>query len=64
MKYRRVIENEWIRPTMKGYKMACCDCGLIHELDFKVIRWGRGHKIKFRARRNNRATAQMRRNKK
>lgn len=51
MKYKVVQNNEWVRPVMRGYRMKCCDCGLIHELDFKVLRWGRGHKVKFRARR-------------
>ncbi len=43
-KYPIIVENEetgysdWIRPKMKAYRMACCDCGLIHELDFKVIK--------------------------
>lgn len=46
---------------MKGYRMMCCDCGLVHVLDFKVIRWGRGHKIKLRAFRHERATAAARR---
>jgi hypothetical protein len=30
--------SEWLMPEMKGYKMACCDCGLVHDIDFKVIR--------------------------
>ena len=31
-------ENEWVKPIMKGYQMECCDCGLVHEIDFKVIK--------------------------
>lgn len=31
--------------------MKFCDCGLVHILDFKVMRWGRGYKVKFRGRR-------------
>jgi hypothetical protein len=60
MKYNKPEDNEWIRPVMKGYRIMCCDCGLVHELDFRVIRWGRGHKVEFRARRNARATAAAR----
>lgn len=30
---------EWNSPKMKGYKMQCCDCGLIHEIDFKVVKF-------------------------
>lgn len=31
--------SPWVSPIMKGYKMQCCDCGLIHEIDFKVVRF-------------------------
>ncbi len=55
--------GEWVRPVMRGYRMMCCDCGLVHVLDFKVVRWGRGHKVLFRARRHERATAAARRRK-
>lgn len=29
--------SEWTEPVMKGYMMQCCDCGLIHEMQFKVL---------------------------
>lgn len=54
-------DNEWIRPVKRGYRLRCCDCGLVHDIDFKHIPYGRGRKIIFRARRNNRATAAVRR---
>lgn len=81
-KYPRVKElestgfSEWIAPTHKKYQMACCDCGLVHELQFKITREGyknaKGEwnmlptkvkklRVLFRARRNKRATGQMRR---
>ena len=28
----------WVPPLMRGYKMACCDCGLVHEMQFKAVR--------------------------
>jgi len=28
----------WQTPKMKGYLMQCCDCGLIHEVEFGVYR--------------------------
>lgn len=61
MRYPTPKSGEWIRPVMKGYRMLCCDCGLVHQLDFKVIRWGRGHKVKFKVFRNERATSAARR---
>jgi len=30
-------DGEWVWPKMHGYKMQCCDCGLIHEFDFVVV---------------------------
>ena len=35
--FYNVPKNEWQMPIEKGYKMACCDCGLVHSIDFKVI---------------------------
>lgn len=61
-KFRREQEGEdgwtdWISPR-PGYKLACCDCGLVHDMEFRVDDLGR---VNFRARRNNRSTGQMRR---
>jgi hypothetical protein len=57
MSYKQVVENEWQQPIIRNYKMACCDCGLVHEIDFRIHK-GR---VQLRARRNNRATGQIRR---
>lgn len=54
MRFKRVESGEWVRPVMRNYKMRCCQCGLVHVIDFKVIRWGRGHKVLFRAFRSRR----------
>jgi len=32
------LENEWVVPVMESYKFVCCDCSLVHELDFKIVR--------------------------
>lgn len=60
MGYKKVKPNEWVQPVARNYKMACCDCGLVHNIDFRTHK-GR---IQLRARRNNRATGQLRRYKK
>lgn len=57
MKYLQKKDGEWIQPIQNGYKFCCCDCGLVHKLDFRVHK-GR---IQFRAHRDNRATGQTRR---
>jgi len=82
MKYTKMIEPsatewpDWIAPKHRGYRMACCDCGLVHDLAFavaKVTRYTKagfkykvvsGHRVLMTAKRNNRATAAKRRNKK
>lgn len=59
-RYEKVTTSEWIRPKRRGYRMSCCDCGLVHELDFALIPWGRGKKIILRARRHEKDTAFVR----
>ena len=29
--------TEWVSPIMKNYRLKCCDCGLVHEFQFKVV---------------------------
>jgi hypothetical protein len=31
--------SNWICPRPQGYLMQCCDCELIHEVDFRVVRY-------------------------
>lgn len=81
-KFKKIEANEdgwsdWELPVMSGYKMACCDCGLVHDIDFKIV-WtvtdkngdvtilhhriiGAEQRVMIRARRNNRSTGQIRR---
>jgi len=56
MKLHKQKDGEWVKPKMKGFKMGCCDCGLIHRLDFKII----GKEIAFRAFRMPRLTKKWR----
>lgn len=49
--------TDWIQPVRKGYRMSCCDCGLVHDFDFRVV----AGRVRFRARRNTRSTAAVRR---
>ena len=30
--------SRWVQPVMKNYKLGCCDCGLVHEMEFKVFK--------------------------
>jgi hypothetical protein len=60
-KYTQEIEvGGWTRniPVGPAYRIACCDCGLVHDLAFSV---GADDQIYMKAQRNRRATAQRRR---
>ena len=76
MKYETVKENEDQLPIMDNYKMSCCDCGLVHNMDFQVVKIMKEnedgsylfkelpkdkYRVSLKARRNNRATGQVRR---
>jgi hypothetical protein len=81
-KFKKIKANidgwsDWELPVMEGYKLGCCDCGLVHDTDFKIV-WtvtdkdgdvkilhhrivGAEQRVMFRANRNNRSTGQIRR---
>ncbi len=66
--------SDWEAP-IQGYKMACCDCALVHDMEFKVVKVAErdgadfsgdevpfeDYRVLIRARRNNRSTGQLRR---
>ena len=54
--YDVISYGEWTRPRLQNFREQCCDCGLIHRLDFIV-----DGRIEFRTRRDDRATAAARR---
>ena len=55
--YDVISYGEWTRPRMANFREQCCDCGLIHRLDFRIV----DGKVEFRTRRDDRATAAARR---
>ena len=49
----------------RNYRFACCDCDLVHEMQFRVVKQESGNlDVVFRVKRNNRATSAKRRSKK
>lgn len=50
-------DREWIQPIRRGYVCACCDCGLVHRMDFRIV----AGRVQFRAYRVPRLTAARRR---
>jgi hypothetical protein len=60
MKYIQRKDGEgWEEIAEEPFRIACCDCGLVH--DIVVVVRGKGKEIGIAAARNNRATAQRRR---
>lgn len=45
MKYHIVKDGETVFPRMKNYYLKCCDCGLVHKIDFKIT----GKRLSFKA---------------
>jgi hypothetical protein len=39
--YYWVSDGEWIEVPMRGYKEQCCDCALVHKLNFRINNRGR-----------------------
>ena len=35
--YDEIGYGEWTRPRMRDFRKQCCDCGLIHRLDFRIV---------------------------
>lgn len=61
-KYPEAEEGEWITPQRRNWKLACCDCGLVHTLNFRLVKTlNGGNTIQFQVFRDNRATGQIRR---
>lgn len=61
-KYIQRTDGEgWSQPSGEIWRMACCDCGLVHDM---ILVSEDGGEIGIAAKRNKRATAQRRRKKK
>jgi hypothetical protein len=52
MRYTQVIDGEWIEPDSDEHRIACCDCGLVHVMYFRVKR----KRVQFMAYRDVKAT--------
>ena len=35
--FPKILAGEKIMPEMSGYRMKCCDCGLVHRVEFGVV---------------------------
>jgi hypothetical protein len=42
--YRQITVGEWFRVPMRGHVDACCDCGLVHVLKYRIVNVPHGKK--------------------
>lgn len=59
--YYQVTDGEWITVSKRGYKEQCCDCGLVHRLNFRI---NDKNEIEIQTFRDSRATNGARRHSK
>lgn len=57
--------SRWVQPHMGKYLLACCDCGLVHEMQFRIATGpvragGQRTNVQFRARRADGHTRRLR----
>lgn len=62
MRFKQEFSGQWVQPRMRRYLMKCCDCGLVHRMEFRVLKLtsrgpkglkrgklASGHFVQFRA---------------
>jgi hypothetical protein len=55
--FYQVTDGEWVPVDRKGNLDQCCDCGLVHKINYRITA---KNKIEFQVFRNERATAAAR----
>jgi hypothetical protein len=58
IEYYHVTDGEWVSVDRKDNRDQCCDCGLVHRVNYRVTPKG---KIEVQVFRDKRATAALRR---
>lgn len=56
VRYPKPEAGEWVQPVKRAYKMACCDCGLVHSMHFRV----HNGRAQFKAYRDQKRTSRLR----
>lgn len=64
--YMQIVDGEWIEPTHGQFIDQCCDCHLVHVMQFAVINRKtrepiKGAQVQFKLRVDPRRTAASRR---
>lgn len=57
IEYPKLEDGDELRPQHRGFRLACCDCGLVHRINFRV----KDGQVHLKLWREKRATAGVRR---
>lgn len=60
LEYYHASDGEWIRVTKRNHREQCCDCGLVHRVNYRIVEGT----IEIQTFRDPRATGGARRNQK
>jgi hypothetical protein len=60
--FRKHHTTRWVQPVRRGYLFACCDCALVHRMDFRIVSDPSGYqqKVQFRVGRHEGQTKALR----
>ena len=42
LKFLQLVKGDcksWIYPKQRGLNIGCCECGLVHRFNFRVVKW-------------------------
>lgn len=58
--YEQIEDGRWYPTNLRNQREQCCDCGLVHIIDYRVKKIGRRNELEFRVKRDDRATDRIR----
>ncbi len=47
LEWQQGKEGEWVQPPRKNFYIQCCDCHLIHRVNFRLVNTGTYNKIQL-----------------
>lgn len=56
--YPQIFDGEWVTVPKRGFKEQCCDCGLVHRVNYRITA---DNRVQVQSFRYARATAAVRR---
>jgi hypothetical protein len=55
--YRQIADGEWVQLGMAHHRRRCCDCVLVHDEQYRILKRKGAVELWMRAVRNVRATS-------